>query len=182
MLGEDHVKPLMRLIKLIRQRHGCRSVPNVDPEDGGIHAAALFLLESPGPKAVGTYFVSRDNPDPSARNMGCALCQAGFSRKQTLLWNTVPQCISTPTENRNATRLQVLGALPYTLAFIAEMVAPKVIVLCGRRAQWQQGALAREIQIPVLSTYHPAARSWNYEPYREDILWTFRKARALIDA
>lgn len=58
----------------------------------------------------------------------------------------------------------------------------RLLCFCGRRAQSQQGALAREIQIPVLSTYHPAARSWNYEPYREDILWTFRKARALFDA
>jgi hypothetical protein len=140
-LYEPHVEPLTRLISVIRDRAGGQTVPNVDPNDGGINAPALFLLESPGPKAAWTDFVSRDNPDPSARNMTCALRQAEFTREQTLLWNVVPQCVSTPEKNRNATRLQVRRAVPDTEAFVAALRVLRVIVFCGRRAQWQRSML-----------------------------------------
>jgi hypothetical protein len=65
MLDQEHVAPLTKLIRGLCAR-GLR-VPNVDPLDGGINARALFLLESPGPKAVRSGFISHDNPDPSAR-------------------------------------------------------------------------------------------------------------------
>jgi hypothetical protein len=66
----------MEVIDRIRKRG--LQVPNVDPNDGGIGATVLLLLESPGPRAVASSFVSRDNPDASARNMGCELERAGF--------------------------------------------------------------------------------------------------------
>ena len=49
-LGQPHVEPLIRLVKGIRRRGV--EVPNVDPNDGGVCAEALFLLETPGRKAV----------------------------------------------------------------------------------------------------------------------------------
>ena len=42
-LYEPHVEPLTRLISVIRDRAGGQTVPNVDPNDGGINAPALFL-------------------------------------------------------------------------------------------------------------------------------------------
>src|SRR3954467_6736236 len=84
-LEEPHVAPLADFIRGLRTRG--LDVPNIDPNDGGTEAQVLFLLESPGPKAVGSAFISRDNPDPSARNMGRAIELAGLSRQETVLWN-----------------------------------------------------------------------------------------------
>jgi hypothetical protein len=64
----------MNLVEEMRAR-GLR-VPNVDPNDGGIHARLLVLLECPNPKAVVSDFVSRNNPDPFARKIGFVLKQA----------------------------------------------------------------------------------------------------------
>src|SRR5690242_2498211 len=91
-LTEPHVAPLMELILALRSQG--LNVPNVDPNDAGINATALFLSETPGPRAVGTGFVSCDNPDPSARNMKRALGLCGFRRDEIVLWNVVPQCLS----------------------------------------------------------------------------------------
>src|SRR4051794_5578635 len=101
----SRVKPLMDLID--RWRAQGLNVPAVDPNDGGIFATALFLLESPGPKAIQTGFISRDNPDPTARNMGIALDAAGFGRSEIVLWNVVPYCLSTRDRNCNATPAQI---------------------------------------------------------------------------
>src|SRR3954466_14017030 len=67
-LEEPHVAPLTALVRSLQERG--LSVPSIDPNDGGIDARVLFLLESRGPKAVGSTFISRDTTDPSARNIG----------------------------------------------------------------------------------------------------------------
>src|SRR5262245_33198532 len=58
-LNDPHVRPLMELVRYLRSRG--LDVPNVDPNDGGVNAQVLILLETPGPKAVASRFVSRDN-------------------------------------------------------------------------------------------------------------------------
>jgi hypothetical protein len=87
----------MLLIKGLRVRG--LTVPNIDPNDGGLNARALFLLETPGPMGVKFGFVSRDNPSPASRNMVSAFESAGLLRNQTLLWNVVPYYISTVDKN-----------------------------------------------------------------------------------
>lgn len=49
-LNDENVPELMRLVRSLRARS--LETPNVDPNDGGVNAPALFLLESPGPRAV----------------------------------------------------------------------------------------------------------------------------------
>jgi len=110
-------------------------VPNVDPNDGGVNAMVLFLLETPGPRAVGTQFVSRDNPDPSARNMGRLLDQAGFARADVVLWNVVPQCISTADRNKRPTKKQIKEAASKTQDFINALPRLKVVIFCGVSAK-----------------------------------------------
>jgi hypothetical protein len=52
-LYEPHVEPLTRLISVIRDRAGGQTVPNVDPNDGGINAPALFLPRAPVQRQLG---------------------------------------------------------------------------------------------------------------------------------
>ena len=156
------------------------NIPNVDPFDGGVSARALFLLETPGPRAVGTGFVSRDNPDPSAKNIGTALDDAAFLRSEIVLWNVVPHCVSTVDKNRNVTSAQIRDAMPDTQAFVDCLSNLKVIVLCGRRAQKVAPLLQLPSGVELLSTFHPGARSYSRQKYREHIHMTFRKTHRLL--
>jgi len=177
-LYEPHVLPLTRWAGLLRATGW--DVPDFDPDDGGIHASALFLLESPGPRAVQSRFVSRDNPDPSARNMAAALNLTGFERRDTILWNVVPYCVSTRERNRNATVQQIRAAAHVTQEFVDMLANLKAVTFCGRRAQVMLPLLKFSAGVGVFSTFHPGAQSFNRERCRSDILATFREVRASI--
>jgi len=49
-------------------------------------------------------FISRDNPDPSARNFRALLAGAGIPREKTVLWNIVPWYIGSGVKIRPATK------------------------------------------------------------------------------
>lgn len=177
-LDEPHVRPLMDFIATIRARG--LAVPNVDPADGGVRARALFLLETPGPRAVGTFYVSRDNPDPSARNMKFVLGYVGFARSEGLLWNVVPQCLSDRETNRNATAAQIREAAPDTQAFIDALPSLSVIVFCGRSAQRARKHLHFRQEVVVLETFHPGAQAYNHRRLRKHIQKTFEITRQAV--
>ena len=164
----------MRVVEGMRSRG--LIVPNVDPNDGGVRARVLFLLETPGPRAVGTAFVSRENPDPSAKNMGQALERTGFSRSEVVIWNVVPFCVSTVDENRNVSGAQIRAAVADTQAFMDCLPNLAVTVFCGRSAQRAAGLLQFPSGVRVLSTFHPGAQSFNRPKLREHVLATFAEA------
>ena len=90
LLDSAHVRPLTELVESIRAQTGYGSdVLNFDPADGGVNARCLFLLEAPGAKAVASGFVSRNNPDETAKNFFELNREAGIPRQQTLTWNVV---------------------------------------------------------------------------------------------
>lgn len=180
-LNDPHVLPLMELVRKLRKRLDPTGVPNVDPNDGGVNARVLFLLETPGPRAVGTRFVSRDNPDPTARNMGSVLDEAGFLRSDVVLWNVVPHYVSSPDKSRNVSAAQIREAVPDCQAFIDELLGRNlaVVVFCGRSAQ-RARSLLRLAPAISLSTFHTGAMSFNRKRCRDDIQVTFEKAFELI--
>src|ERR1700687_587849 len=156
-VNDPHLLGLTSLVGGLRARG--LNVPNVDLNDGGINASILFLFETPGPKAVGG-FVSRDNPDPSARNFTKVCDQVGLERTKTAVWNVVPHCISTATKSRNPSRSEIIAAVPDTQAFINQFVRLKAVIFCGSSAQ---------IAMPyvdchgakMLATFHTGAQSYN---------------------
>ena len=164
-----HMHPLMVLVELWRSQG--LDVPNPDPNDGGVKAKALFLLESPGPKAVGTGFISRDNPDPSAKNMGDALAISGIARASSLLWNVVPYCVSTIDRNKNASAAQIRAAAGYTQEFINLLPDLRAVVFCGRRAQIARPHL--KIDCEVFETFHPGAMAYNHQRCKDHMHATF---------
>jgi uracil-DNA glycosylase len=178
-LDEPHVRPLMDLVRGLQARG--YDVPNVDPCDGGIAARALFLLETPGPRAVGTRFVSRDNPDLSAKNIGKALADAQLGRADTLLWNVVPYCISTVDRNANASMAQIRAAAPSVQNFIDALPCLAVVVFCGGSAQRAIRLLRFPDHVAVLRTFHPGAQAYNHARCRVHIHQTFKEARRLFD-
>ena len=137
-----------------------------------------FSLKSPGPRAVGTRFISRDNPDPSACNMGKALDATGFVRSDVLLWNVVPYSISTVDRNKNATPSQIRLAAPDTQDFLNLLPELRAVTFCGRRAQLAEPYLS--IKAQTFRTFHPGARAYNRLVCRDDMHGTFKAVNSLI--
>jgi len=177
-LNEPHVKPLMDLVSRLRSRWDS-GVPNVDPNDGGVNAKVLFLSETPGPKAVKSGYVSRDNGDPSAQHAGEALDSAGFPRSDYVRWNVVPYYVSTEDKNANATPRQIHAAADATQAFIGLLRNLRVVVFCGLQAHKAIPDLVLPPGVQTLATYHCGAMSWNQARCRKHILETFKRAREL---
>lgn len=178
LLGGSHVAPIMVLIYEIRQRG--LNVPNVDPAGAGVDARLLVLLESPGPQAVNSDFVSCNNPDPSARNLTKTINLSRFPQDEILIWNVVPQCISTKAKNINATSSDIRNASEDTNKLIDLLQSLKVIIFCGRKAQSARKFLRIPTHVKVLETFHPGAMSYNHKDKQEHIHKTFREAREII--
>lgn len=175
-LSDDHIAPLIRLIEVWRSEGN--DVPYPDPLDGGIDAKVLFLLESPGPKAIKMGFISRDNPDQTAQNIGQALSDAGITRFDSVLWNVVPFHVATAAKNKNASQSQVKSSAYYTQQFIDLLPELQAVVFCGDTALTAMKFL--DIRCRVFATYHPSAKVFNRKDYRDHIQATFAEVKRHI--
>ena len=136
LLQGPHIAPLTELIDQIRTETGFGdAVPYIDPLDGGVDARALLILESPGAKAVGSGFISRDNPDETARNAFELYREAGLDRAETVIWNIVPWYIR-DRPGGSAPKWEDIQAGTVWLGKLLRLL-PKleVIVFIGKKAQ-----------------------------------------------
>jgi len=170
----------MALVNEMRRRG--LQVPNVDPRDGGAKARALLLFESPGPKSIRSGFISRENSDPSARNVTEALARSGLERRDVMLWNVVPYCVSTAEFNRNATYRDVINAAPDTQAFIDAFLDLRVVVFCGGVAKSAIKHLNFPARVTIKETYHTGAQAYNHERIRRHIWTTFKEVADIVRA
>ena len=141
-----------------------REVPFFDPSDGGIDARILLLLEAPGPQAVRTGFISRDNPDPSARNLRQLL--APLPRHETVLWNIVPWYVGTGQRIAPAGRADRECSRPYLLHLIRLLPVMVTVVLVGRTAQQAREDLVQIWSGSIVDLCHPSNRVFNRWPTR----------------
>jgi hypothetical protein len=133
---DPHISPLTNFVETIRKETGLNSeIPYFDPLDGGINAKCLFLFEAPGPRAVNTGFISRNNPDESAKNFFELNHEAGLPRELTISWNVVPWYIGTGTKIRPANKNDIDGGKKYLLDLLSILPNLRIIVLGGRKAQ-----------------------------------------------
>jgi uracil-DNA glycosylase len=168
MLGQPHVKPLVEYLEAIRLEQLGLELPCFDPCDGGICARALFLLEAPGPKAVGSAFISRNNPDQTAKNMGELLQVAGIARGDTLIWNIVPWYVGDGSRIRAVNSQDIEHALPYLRGLLNLLPNLKVIVLVGKKAQSATAGIRQLTSLPIMGTYHPSPRVFNVWPEKKE--------------
>jgi uracil-DNA glycosylase len=181
LLREPHIAPLTDYVEKLRIEAGPGAeIPYFDPWDGGIEAVALFLLEAPGAKAVSSGFISRNNPDETAKNM-FQLCQAaGIGRKATVLWNVVPWYIGDGKKIRAATPADLengLKPLPRLLELLPQV---KTIVLVGRKAEKARPQICK-MKYQVFVSPHPSPLYVNNAPgNREKILSIFQLVRESI--
>ncbi len=165
-----HMKPLMDYLNQVRKKQGdAYDLPAFDPLDGGTQARVLFLLEAPGPKAVGSTFISRNNPDPTARNLCELLAESGIPRKDTLIWNIVPWYVSDGQGRiRTVTRKDITEALPYLGRLLELLPNLQVIALVGKKAQSAATDIRAHAMLPFVTLPHPSARVFNVWPTKKD--------------
>jgi uracil-DNA glycosylase len=158
LLSQPHATALASLVQQIRSAKGPNyKVPDFDPLDGGSNARVLFLLEAPGPKAVASGFVSRNNPDETAKNFFLLNSEAGIDRKHTITLNAVPWYIGSGTKIRPATRDDVREADQWLKVLLANLPKLRVVMLVGQKALHAQGVVQGcRPSVAILSMPHPS--------------------------
>jgi uracil-DNA glycosylase len=132
-------------------------IPDFDPLDGGVDAAVLFLLEAPGPKAVSSGFISRNNPDETAKNFFLLNVKAGIDRRKTATWNAVPWYIGTGTKIRPAKTDDVREADEWLAELLATLPRLRFVVFVGRKALHAQDVVRRlRPDVTVMTMPHPS--------------------------
>lgn len=134
LLSEAHVQPLTELVNRIRAAKGSEyRIPYFDPLDGGINARVLFLLEAPGRKTADSGFVSRNNPDETAKNFFLLNAEAGIDRRATTVWNAVPWYIGSGERIRPALKRDVTAAAPWLDELVGMMLQLEFVVFVGKK-------------------------------------------------
>ncbi len=184
-LIEPHVAPLTAFVTRLRGKApNANGVPDFDPLDGGVGAECLFLLEAPGGKAVGSGFVSRDNPDETAKNFFHLNEEAGLPRGRTVTWNVVPWYVGSGTKIRAVTGTDIKVAEPHLRELLRLLPALRAVVLIGRKAQRAKPVFGRLVpRCAVFECPHPSPLSLNGRPQqRLEILRCLRAVAAHLSA
>ena len=180
---EAHIAPLTAFVDNLRAEAGPGPViPYFDPWDGGVEAEILFLLEAPGRRARDSSFISRNNPDDTAKNFFELSLAAGIPRKKTLIWNVVPWYIGTGTKIRAATPADLeagLRPLPRLLDLLPNL---RVVVFAGRKAERARTEVERlRPKLALFVCSHPSPMFVNHAKGNgEKILAVLRQAAQLV--
>ncbi|SCX77029.1 uracil-DNA glycosylase [Nitrosospira sp. Nsp13] len=133
-LSVSHIAPLTAFVEDLRsQRNLTHEIPHFDPFDGGTLAECLFLLEAPGSRAVESGFISRNNPDETAKNFFTFNREAGLDRRRTVVWNVVPWYVGTGQKIRPVTLKDIRDAEPALRSLLPLLPNLKVVVLVGQK-------------------------------------------------
>jgi hypothetical protein len=148
-LDDKHMMFLTDLVRRIRDERGVSSeVPFFDPADGGVTARVLFLFESPGLGAIKSGFISRENPDGTARNFREMNEAAGLERSKTVSWNLVPWFIGSGGEKDRAIQMYRDQAAPYLVALFELLPRLQAVVLVGSNT-WKEESFVRSLDPKV---------------------------------
>ena len=168
MLTAPHMQPLTEYLAVIKKERGpAYEMPHFDPCDGGINARALFLLEAPGPKAVSSTFISRNNPDPTAQNLWHLMNEAKIPRPDVLLWNIVPWYVGTGGRIRAVNKNDLGESLPYLQGLIRLLPGLNLIVLVGKKAQAAHDQIRSLTAVPIMATCHMSQRVFAVWPEKK---------------
>lgn len=181
-LSETHVAPLMEFVQQLRNQVPNGVIPDFDPWDGGTGAEILYLLEAPGPKASASGFISRNNPDETAKNFFELNVSAGISRKRTVCWNAVPWYIGSGTKIRAARYSDLKEGLKPLFGLLRLLPKLRAVVLIGRKAEYTESEIKRQRpDLRIFKTPHPSPMYCNRAPgNRENILAVLHQVATFI--
>lgn len=169
-LMEPHVAPLTAYVAALRTEAGPEAaIPDFDPWDGGATAELLYLLEAPGARAVLSGFISRNNPDETAKNFFELNRAAGIPRERTVTWNIVPWYIGTGAHIRAAGRSDIEAGLPALTRLLTLLPKLKGVVLVGRKAERAANLVSQlRPEVRVFLCPHPSPLFINNAPGNRD--------------
>jgi uracil-DNA glycosylase len=172
LLSQDHIAPLTAFVERIREAEGLDDeVPYFDPLDGGVNARCLCILEAPGAKAVASGFISRNNPDETAKNSFLLYQEAGIPRSETVLWNIVPWYIGDGSRTREADGNDIREGLEYLRKLIQLLPRLQAVVLVGQKAQKVERDIRRaNPRLRILRSPHPSPLFVNNKPENRGII------------
>ena len=170
MLSLPHVHGLTRFVQRMRDAKGPEyGIPDFDPLDGGVNAQVLYLLEAPGRRAVTSGFISRNNPDETAKNFFLLNAEAEIDRQLTVIWNAVPWYIGTETKIRAANRDDVREADDWLAELLTSLPRLRVVAFVGQKALHAQGVVRRvRPDVAVMHSPHPSPLFINRLPSNRD--------------
>lgn len=179
-LTQPHVAPLTAFVSRLRQQAPyAEGIPDFDPLEGGVRAECLFLLEAPGGKAVGSGFVSRNNPDETAKNFFELNHEAGLARHRTVTWNIVPWYVGTGTKIRAVTDVDIKEAEPHLRELLRLLPNLRAVVLIGRKAQRAKAIVEQLVpQATLFECPHPSPLALNGRAERRSEILRCLKAVA----
>ncbi len=150
----------------LRERKGRGyKIPCFDPMDGGVEAECLFLLEAPGPNAVKSGFIFRNNPDETAKNFFQLNLEAGIDRRRTVSWNLIPWYIGTGKRIRAASAADRREAEPVLAQLLSLLPRLRAVVLIGNHARKAQAAIANLVPTArIFLMPHPSPMFVNRAP------------------
>jgi len=184
MLKGPAMRQLAAFVQSLRAGVSDGEVPDFDPLDGGAGAECLFLMQAPGRRAVETGFVSRNNPDETAKNWHELNESAGIDRRRTLTWNIVPWYIGGETRIRPVTADDIQRALPHLRRLLMLLPNLRIVVLVGRKAERAESSIRDWAgQLEIFRTPHPSPRFVNRTPQNRDrLLKELVKVRDWLDS
>jgi uracil-DNA glycosylase len=183
LLRSPLIGPLTALVESMRAETGEVGIPYFDPLDGGVAAECLFLLEAPGPRAVSSGFVPRNNPDETAKNWFELDLAAGIDRRRTISWNIVPWYIGNTGRIRPASEADIQRGLPYLQRLLALLPALQMVVLIGQKAGRARASLQEWVRtLTILEMPHPSPMFINRRPHhRRLVLQKLQHVRQVLD-
>jgi uracil-DNA glycosylase len=182
-LDEPHVRDLTRFVKRIHREIPGKDVPYFDPADGGVDAVCLYVLEAPGRNAAKSGFVSRNNPDETAKNWLELNKQAGVDRKRTIMSNIVPWYIGSKEKIRPTSPEDIEDGWPYLLQLIDMLPQLRVVVLVGTKAQRIAKRLSMtHPSLHLMKCPHPSPKFVNRKPENRDrLLASLREVATVLN-
>jgi len=177
LLSLPHISPLVKYRFEAKINSGIKfPFPQFDPLDGGIRSHILLLLATPGRQANGTGFVSRNNPDPTAKRIFDICQEEGIPRQTTILWNIVPWYLGNERKTNNPTAQDIRtgkSLLPDLLKVLPKI---KCVVLMGSIAQKASDVL-KDIECKVFYCPHSGNKTRISNPnFETEIRNTFKEA------
>ena len=172
-IRDNHVAPLNSLADRIADAVGLPHghVPYVDPDQGGINARVLVLLDNPSTNAeagTGSGLLSLDNNDRTARNCRKAYDRAGISWGDVVHWNVVPFPVA-GVKNGGSTPAERARSAQWTREFVALCPNLEIVLLLGVAARdgWERAGIERDMYVVPGNIPHCSDRGLNSPGGRE---------------
>lgn len=172
-IRDHHVEPLNELADRIADAVGLPRghVPYVDPDQGGIRARVLVLLDNPSTMAeagTGSGLLSLDNNDRTARNCREAYARHGVPWPAVVHWNVVPFPVA-GAKNGSSTAAERTRATPWTREFVNRCPDLETVLLLGASARdgWARAGIDHDLNVLPGKIPHCSDRGLNSPGGRE---------------